>query len=204
MSDDRAALLAEIEAAVEDYRKVFPEPYSLPPNLALAVRAAGLLAPAPVLPDEDAIMRHVYDTFDRLGCGNLFDPTDTEDQAGVAAVIAHDLMAVLPVPPDRDTIARTLFTWDTDEHPDPRPTWDGLTDEQRDVWRSGADAVLAVLSGRTEAQVKAEALREAAEEAGGLHGGLVSDQWLRDRGVEAGGDPMSPPPTRTGREADRG
>lgn len=38
--------------------------------------------------------------------------------------------------------AKGMFMWDTDGHPDPVPTWDGLTESQRDVWRSGAHAVL--------------------------------------------------------------
>lgn len=44
--------------------------------------------------------------------------------------------------PDREAVARRFFEWDTDEHPEPRPTWEGLSDAQRDVWRTGADAVL--------------------------------------------------------------
>lgn len=44
--------------------------------------------------------------------------------------------------PDREAVARRFFEWDTDEHPEPRPTWEGLSDAQRVVWRTGADAVL--------------------------------------------------------------
>lgn len=43
-TEDAARVLTDIEAAVEDYRTVFPTPEPLPPNLDLAVRAARLLA----------------------------------------------------------------------------------------------------------------------------------------------------------------
>ena len=41
-----------------------------------------------------------------------------------------------------EAAARELFEWDVEEHPDPRPAWEGLTEGQRDVWRSGARATL--------------------------------------------------------------
>lgn len=41
-----------------------------------------------------------------------------------------------------EAAARELFEWDVEEHPDPRPTWERLTEGQRDVWRSGARATL--------------------------------------------------------------
>lgn len=40
---ERDALLAEITAAIEDYRRVFPEPCALAPNLELASRASTFL-----------------------------------------------------------------------------------------------------------------------------------------------------------------
>ena len=43
---DTEALQAEIEAAVVDYRKLFPTPWKLSPNLDLAVRALSALAAA--------------------------------------------------------------------------------------------------------------------------------------------------------------
>lgn len=46
-----------------------------------------------------------------------------------------------------EALARTLFEWDTEEHPDPKPSWSVLTQVQRDVWLSGAAAVVAA-SGR--------------------------------------------------------
>lgn len=36
-------LAEEIDAAVKEYRAIFPEPYSLPPNLTLATRAVAVL-----------------------------------------------------------------------------------------------------------------------------------------------------------------
>ena len=44
----------------------------------------------------------------------------------------------------REQIAQRLFAWDTYDHPDPRPTWETLTEAQRDVWRSATDAVLPI------------------------------------------------------------
>lgn len=41
-----------------------------------------------------------------------------------------------------EAAARELFEWDVEEHPDPRPAWERLTEGQRDVWRSGARATL--------------------------------------------------------------
>lgn len=41
--EDRGALRADIEQAVTAYREVFPAPYALAPNLALAVRALNAL-----------------------------------------------------------------------------------------------------------------------------------------------------------------
>lgn len=38
--------------------------------------------------------------------------------------------------------ARAMFAWDTEEHSDPAPTWEMLTEDQRDVWRSGARACI--------------------------------------------------------------
>lgn len=50
--------------------------------------------------------------------------------------------------PLREAVARRLFSWDTEEHPEPKPTWGNLAEHQREVWRSGADAVLALLDAR--------------------------------------------------------
>lgn len=95
------------------------------------------------------------------------------------------------VKPSREDVARTLFQWDiAPDHPQPHPLWDDPHSARlRDLWLSAADAVLALLPGRTEAEVKAEALEEAADslvvwgvlaKAELLHVSSVRS-WLRHR-----------------------
>ena len=57
---------------------------------------------------------------------------------------------------DLTAAAKSLFQWDIEHHREPRPTWDGLTNEQRDVWHSGAVAVLPHIREALAQQIEAE------------------------------------------------
>lgn len=86
-----------------------------------------------------------------------------------------DRLRAAAVKPDRDTIARAIVQfWTADLEPDERV--DDSIDAEAGVL---ADAVLALLPGRTEAEVKAEALREAADALPPGYG--LHPNWLRDR-----------------------
>lgn len=52
-SAETEALREEISAAVDDYRRVFPEPCALSPNLGLAVRALALIPDPPTEDEKD-------------------------------------------------------------------------------------------------------------------------------------------------------
>lgn len=54
---------------------------------------------------------------------------------------------VLAAAVDIEEIAQAMFRWDTAEHPAPAPTWESLTEDQRNVWRSGAEAIRTTLLG---------------------------------------------------------
>lgn len=41
--------------------------------------------------------------------------------------------------------ARAFFEWDTEYHPEPKPTWDNRTEEQTDVWKEGVSTILTTL-----------------------------------------------------------
>ena len=93
---------------------------------------------------------------------------------------ADAVIALLPdfvptVRPSVEAVAVALFAWDTDEHPHPRPTWSDLSEDQRGVWRSGAQAVLALLPGRTVDEVW-----RAAWESCCLRSGVGRDEALAD------------------------
>lgn len=84
----------------------------------------------------------------------------------LAPILPHP---TLPEPervkPSREDVARTLFQWDiAPDHPQPHPLWDDPHSARlRDLWLSAADAVLALLPGRTVEEVKAEALEGMAK-----------------------------------------
>ncbi len=46
-----------------------------------------------------------------------------------------------------EAAAKALFYWDTEDHPEPRPSWLSLSEEQMDIWRSGARAALEAARG---------------------------------------------------------
>ena len=55
---------------------------------------------------------------------------------------------------DLTAAAKSLFQWDIEHHREPRPTWDGLTNDQRDVWHSAALAVLPHIREQLSQQVE--------------------------------------------------
>jgi hypothetical protein len=46
--------------------------------------------------------------------------------------------------------AKGMFLWDIEDHPEPKPTWELLTEEQRGIWRSGALATFRAAGFRVE------------------------------------------------------
>lgn len=96
------------------------------------------------------------------------DYADSLARAALAAVREH-----LPVKPDRETVARAIDpgAWRDEPMPE-RPgsvtdeewgrIWDRVRTESKAPSLVQADAVLDLLPGRSEAEVKAEALREFA------------------------------------------
>lgn len=106
---------------------------------------------------EDDVIERVADLLGSLPeARNITDITD-ERTTVIDAPVEHiartlaeaGLLATHPTLPSREDIARRLFEWDTEEHPEPRPTWADLTVDQEEFERS-ADAVLALLTGQTE------------------------------------------------------
>lgn len=91
----------------------------------------------------------------------------------LALTAVRDIVPGQPAPtvkPSRDDVARAIVPrpwsdewWPSIEHGETR-SFDELREADKNAARVYADAVLALLPGRTEAEVKAEALREAAEE----------------------------------------
>ena len=73
-----------------------------------------------------------------------------EFERGIARVEAEALREVLLSDEAVERAARGMFAWDTAEHPFSRPTWEGLSETKRDVWRSGARATLAAALGEDE------------------------------------------------------
>ena len=93
-------------------------------------------------------------------------------RAALAVVREH-----LPVKPGRETVAQMAF------EAAGRDDWGVASDLERDEWLDVADAVLSLLPGRPEAEVKAEALREAADEWHAEHYGTrpAAYKFLWDR-----------------------
>jgi hypothetical protein len=60
----------------------------------------------------------------------------------------------------RDELAKAFFEWDTDENPN-HPTWGSVTDAQRDIWLSGADAILSAFAVSRRSANHAELIAEA-------------------------------------------
>lgn len=85
------------------------------------------------------------------------------DDAKIALTAALPHIEQQYVKPSRDEIARALFI-SSDPHNAEHmaKAWDGPGDGGRQRWWDYADAVLALLPGKSEGEVKAEALREAA------------------------------------------
>ncbi len=144
------------------------EAFDLPERLALVHRPG---QPAPSLPPT---MEQIEDLLVRCRSsvsGELVIPT--------AAIHIHALYPTCQ--PSRDAARRAIFS----KAPD---YWDEI-----DIG-TAADAVLALLPGRSEAEVKAEALREAAdaadrEKVDSLLPGVIGLSWLRDRADRlAGGE----------------
>ena len=54
-----------------------------------------------------------------------------------------------------EKVAKALFAWDTQEHEDPRPTWEG-SEGLREVFRSGAAVAIAAMQPTPQADVLAE------------------------------------------------
>lgn len=116
----------------------------------------------------------------------------------LAPILPHP---TLPEPervkPSREDVARTPFQWDiAPDHPQPHPLWDDPHSARlRDLWLSAADAVLALMPGRTVEEVKAEALEEAASvydvvQISGVFFGAAeySRAWLRARAASLRGE----------------
>lgn len=74
-----------------------------------------------------------------------------ERRANLRALLAElrELRAAKAEPPtiDREALAKVMFLWDISENIN-QPKWEKLNESQRDVWREGADAVIAHLSAR--------------------------------------------------------
>ena len=117
---------------------------------ALKAEVARLTArPAPAW-DEEVVVEAVATALHGDGC-----PEDPDE--GESCTCSDHL----PVKPDRETVIAALAgltreQWDRD------PGADLMREELRSRFGAQADAVLALLSGRSEAEVKEEALREAA------------------------------------------
>lgn len=104
-------------------------------------------------------------TCDRYGA--LYDHDTRVFAAHQAQTLADAglLPTAPPVKPSRDDVAQAMYThrMAVGDFPDGLTEWDELPESWREEYREAADAVLALLPGRTVAEVKAEALREAAE-----------------------------------------
>ena len=68
-----------------------------------------------------------------------------------------------PAEDEREALAKTLYLWDTDEDLS-RQSWDDLLDTQQDVWRSGADAILAAGYSKGPRPITDEMVEAAARE----------------------------------------
>ena len=67
-----------------------------------------------------------------------------------------------------EQIARRLYTWDVEDGPFRDKPWEDLTESQRNIWRSGAAAVLPVVkSARRDA--RAEAIKEHKRSQPAVH-----------------------------------
>ena len=95
------------------------------------------------------------------------------------------LAQVERVKPTREDVARALSVADV-HHPDFCDCGDFDAAQWCDGLEQQIDAVLALLPGRTEAEVRAEALQEAAEEIIAQHDREVAAKALRD----AAGSPI--------------
>jgi len=78
--------LAHVASAVEDYRKVYPEPHALSPNLDLAVTGARLLATACTC---DAAPAEIGGASHRPGCGEAETTTATVEDAALVIHKTH-------------------------------------------------------------------------------------------------------------------
>ena len=126
---------------------------------------------AAIRPTSDAIYRQLSGQY-----GDFSTPSDEEAEAVLKAALPHILAQVeARVKPSREDVARVIesdaWTLSDDDY------FEAYDDGMRGVgyclqMRSGrrkaslkrADAVLALLPGRTEVEVRAEALQEAAEQ----------------------------------------
>lgn len=63
--------------------------------------------------------------------------------AALDALIAeHERLTTPPTDDEREALARTVYYWDVSEDVGSQ-AWEQLTENQRDVWREAADAILA-------------------------------------------------------------
>jgi len=117
------------------------------------------------------------------------DDLDLDDTPGRAFdrwLAAHDAALLARVRPSREDVARALCAHD-DAAVEWRPRWDDpeIDEAVRDAYRQAADVVLALWPGRTEAAVKAVALREAADAFEGaeirveVFGDSAAARWLQ-------------------------
>jgi len=105
---------------------------------------------------------------------DTYDVLDADGDAVVTSVtretaeqVAAALNAVASVRPGREEVARALFAADPAHRYD-ASVWERLRAVAPDLasqYLAWVDAILALLPGRTEAEVKAETLREAADDS---------------------------------------
>ena len=110
---------------------------------------------APEPDDREALVEAIQTGVD--GCIDH----ETEQAIADAIIAAGFRRHPEPVKPSREGVAEALY--EASRVPGDSAAWQGLwADELRKPWLRWADAALALLPGRSAAEVQAEALREAA------------------------------------------